>query len=326
MIPLSRRAFALGAAALWALPVRADEYPKRPIKILNGFAPGGSTDAVARFYALKLGDVLKTSVVVENKPGAGQMVAIRSLIGAQPDGYTLYIGTGSSFSQGPGVRKDIGYDPLKDFTLIGLVATTPGVIVVSPKLPAGSLRELAALSNAPDARLNYGSSGIGSASHLQSEYLLKLIGARMVHIPYKADADIMRELSVGSIHMGISPVQGALAAIKSGKAKPLAVTGTKRIKSLPDVPSVRESGIKGIESIDPYTYYGLAGPRGLPPAITARLNAAINQVSAMPDVIAHMQEHLQFDPASSTPADFQKYIEDDITKWNAFGKIVKLTD
>lgn len=263
------------------LPVVADSYPSRPIKILVGFGPGGSTDAVARYYAQKLTEVLKVSVIVDNKPGAGQMVAIRSVLAAPPDGYTIYLGTASALSQLPGVRKDLTYDTLKDFSLIGLVARAPGV--ASPKLPVRTLGELAKLPEALDGKMNYASSGIGSASHLQTEYLLKLTEIRMAHIPFKSDADIMREIAVGSVHLGISPVQGAISSIMGGKVRALAVTGSHRLKGLPDVPSLRESDFKGIAGIEPYTYYGLLGPPGLPRPIISKLNEAVNKVLAMPD-------------------------------------------
>jgi len=323
---ISRRAFTLGAGAALALPALSDTYPSRPIKIMIGFAAAGSTDAVARYYAQKMSEVLKGSVIVENKPGAGQLLAIRSLATAQPDGYTLYLGTASALSQGPGVRKDLPYNPLKDFTLIGMMASAPGVVVISNKLPVKTLRDLVKLSQAEGSNLNYGSSGVGAASHLQTEYLLKLTGMKMTHIPYKADADIMRELTAGTVHLGMSPVQGAMGSITSGRVKALAVTGPKRLKVLPDVPTLTESDFKGLEGIHPYSYYGLVGPVGLPAPIVAKLNDAINRVSSMPEVISHMQERLNFEPESGTPERLRKYIQEDMAKWAALGKVVKLTD
>ena len=206
------------------------------------------------------------------------------------------------------------------------MASAPGVIVASPKLPVRTLGELAKLPEALDGKMNYASSGIGSASHLQTEYLLKLTGIRMAHIPFKSDADIMREIAVGSVHLGISPVQGAISSITGGKVRALAVTGSHRLKGLPDVPSLRESDFKGIAGIDPYTYYGLLGPPGLPRPIISKLNEAVNKVSAMPEVIARMQEQLYFEPEAGPPERLRKYIQDDLGKWNAFGKLVKLTE
>ena len=312
--------------AIAAPSAQADTYPSKPIRIVIGFSAAGSTDALARFYAQKLAEVLKASVIVENKAGGGQIIAIKTVMASPPDGYTLYLGSGSAFSQGPGVRKDLPYDPLKDLTLIGLVATAPGVIIAAPSLPVRSIGELVKYSNAHPTQLNYGSSGIGSASHLQGEYLISLAGIKMAHIPYKADAEIIREMAAGSVHMGMTPVQGAIAHISSGRVKALAVTGSRRLKGLPDVPSLAESGIKGLAGIDPYTYYGLAGPAGLPPAIVNTLNEAINKVSKNPDVAAQLRERQFAEPGIGSPDSFRRYIEEDLKKWREFGKVVKLTE
>jgi len=326
MHTIIRRLFVAIAASSVALVTTANGFPNRPIKILVGFAPGGSTDVVARFYAQKMSEVLKTPVIVDNKPGAGQMVAIRTVQSAQPDGYTLYLGTASALSQLPAIRSDLTYSTLKDFSMIGLMATAPGVVLVSPKLQVNSLRELSRLPQASAGTLNYASSGIGSASHLQTEYLKQVTGIKMAHIPFKADADIMREMYAGTVQFGLTPAQGAMASIASGKVKPLAVTGSHRLKSLPNVPSLKELDFKGIEGIDPYSYYGLVGPSGLPPAVVAKVNEAINKVSSDPAVIKHMQEHLNFEPEVGTPERLRQFIQADIDKWSAFGKLVKLTE
>jgi tripartite-type tricarboxylate transporter receptor subunit TctC len=312
--------------AAFAHAQQTEQYPSRPVRIIIGFAPGGSTDAVARFYAQRMSEVLKVPVLIDNKPGGGQVIAIKSVTTSRPDGYTLYLGSGSAFSQGPGVRKDLPYDPLKDLSLIGLVATAPGVIVVTPSLPVNSVPDLIKYSNENPSKLNYGSSGVGSASHLQSEYLMSVTGIKMTHIPYKADADIMRELSQSSVHMGLAPIQGAMGFLSNGRVRALAVTGTRRLKSLPNVPSLSEVGIKGLDGIDPYTFYGLAGPTGLPTDVIVKLNGSINKVSQNPEFIAHVRERLFAEPAVSTPDSFRKYIEDDLQKWQEFGKVVKLTE
>ncbi|GAA4347229.1 tripartite tricarboxylate transporter substrate binding protein [Variovorax defluvii] len=316
---------ALATASL-APAAMASDFPSRPIKILVGFAPGGSTDVVARFYAQKMSEILKAPVIVDNKPGAGQMVAIRALQAAQADGYTLYLGTASALSQLPAIRSDLSYNTLKDFSMVGLMATAPGVVLVSPKLKVGSLRELARLPEASAGTLNYASSGVGSASHLQTEYLKQVTGIKMAHIPFKADADIMREMYAGTVQFGLTPAQGAMASISSGKVKALAVTGSHRLKSLPDVPSLKELDFKGIEGIDPYSYYGLVGPIGLPSDVVAKLNSAINKVSSDPAVIKQLREHLNFEPEVGSPDRLRKFIQADIDKWAAFGKLVKLTE
>ncbi|MDR6860918.1 tripartite tricarboxylate transporter substrate binding protein [Variovorax guangxiensis] len=294
--------------------------------MIIGFAAGGTTDAIARYYAQKMGEALGTSIVVDNKPGAGQMLAIRSTVSAAPDGYTIYMGTASALSQSPGVRKSTPYDPLKDFSIIGLVASAPGVLVVSPELPVRNLRELANLASAKGGGLNYGSSGVGASSHLQTEYLLRLTGIRMEHIPYKSDSDIMREITAGSIQMGIAPVQGAMGSITSGKVRALAVTGTHRMAALPDVPSLTESDFKGLDGVDPYSYYGLLGPAGLPADVVEKLNDAINQVSRKPEVAAYVQQRLYAEPGFGRPQAFRDYIQRDLAKWRGFARHINLPE
>lgn len=324
LIKVVGRLVAAGLALSMAVAAQADTYPSKPIRIIVGFAAGGTADAIARYYAQKMGEVLKTSVIVDNKAGAGQILAVKSMQAAPADGYTLMMGTGSAFSQGPGVRTDLPFDPLKDFTLIGLMAAAPGVIVVPPQLPVRTMGEFIAYAKANPGTLNYASSGVGSASQLQSAYLASLAGMQMTHVPYKADAEIMRSLADGSAHMGIAPIQGAMASITGGRVRALAVTSSKRAASLPDVPSLTELDVKGLQGIDPYSYYGLIGQLGLPPAVVTTLNDAINQVAKSPEAIAHMQKQMSVEPASGTPQFFRQYIQTDLKKWKDFAKHVKL--
>lgn len=317
-----RKVLLLAALVSVGMPALADTYPSRPIRLLVGFAAGGTTDAIARFYAQKLAIELKTPVVVENKPGAGQIVAIRSLKAAVPDGYTVYMGTGSALSQSPGVRNDLPYDPAKDFSFVGLVGTAQGVIIVNKDVSAKSLGDLVAYASRHPGQLNFGSSGIGSASHLAGEYMSKVSGMTMTHVPYKADADIVQAMYTGSVQVGIAPVQGAVTALTSGKVRALAVTGTRRVPALPAVPSVSEAALKGFEGLDPYTYYGLLGPVGMPEEAVRKLNAAINKVSSSPEVAAQVREKLYAEPASGTPQAFRKQVLDDIARWRQFGKLV----
>ncbi|WP_258234499.1 Bug family tripartite tricarboxylate transporter substrate binding protein [Cupriavidus pinatubonensis] len=317
-----RKVLLLAALVSVGIPALADTYPSRPIRLLVGFAAGGTTDAIARFYAQKLAIELKTPVVVENKPGAGQIVAIRSVKAAAPDGYTVYMGTGSALSQSPGVRNDLPYDPAKDFTFVGLVGTAQGVIIVNKDVSAKSLGDLVAYASRHPGQLNFGSSGIGSASHLAGEYMSKVSGMTMTHVPYKADADIVQAMYTGSVQVGIAPVQGAVTALTSGKVRALAVTGTRRVSALPAVPSVSEAALKGFEGLDPYTYYGLLGPAGMPEESVRKLNAAINKVSSSPEVAAQVREKLYAEPATGTPQAFRKQVLDDIARWRQFGKLV----
>jgi tripartite-type tricarboxylate transporter receptor subunit TctC len=301
----------------------AGEFPNKPIRLLLGFSAGGSTDTIARIYAARLTEVLNTPVIVENRAGGAQTIAIRVMMASPADGYTLFLGTASAMSQGPGVRNDLPYDPLKDFTPIALVGTIPGVIVASPKLPVKSIGDLVAYGKAHPDTLNYGSSGVGSASHLQMEYLAYLSGFKMAHIPYKADAEIMTGIAEGSVQLGFAPLQGALPLIQSGRVRALAVTGNKRIAAIPDVPTLTEADVPGLGVVDPYTYYALVGPRGMPQNVVDKINAAVNEVSKMPATIKAMHERM-YEPGSGTPEDMQHFERQDLEKWRKFGATFKL--
>ena len=322
---LSRPCFVCVVAVLSSF-AQAQQYPSKPIRLILGFGPGGATDVLARVYAQKWSEVLKTPLIVDNRPSAGQIIAVKTVMSAAPDGYTIFFGTGSAFSQGPGVRTDLPFDPLKDLTLIGLASTAPGVIAVTPNLPVRSVRELIEYSKQNPAKLNYASSGVGSASHLQTELLMNLTGAKLTHIPYKSAADINRELQVGTAHVGIMPLEAAVAPVSGGRIRALAVTGSRRHKALPDVASVGEAGVKGLEGIDPYTYYGLAGPARLPQPVIVKLSETMNAVSNMPEVAAQVRERLFNEPVTGSPDSFRKYVETDLAKWKKLRGLVKLAE
>lgn len=322
---LTRRAVLLGgAAAVLARPALAQPFPSRPIRILVGFGAGGGTDTIARVYAQKMQDLLKTPVLVDNRAGASQLLAIRPMLSAPADGYTLFLGTGSSLAQGPGVRSDLGYDPLKDFSLVGMVATAPGVFFVNPSLPIHSMRELVAYAKAHPDKLNYGSAGVGAANHLQTEYFKSVTGTNLTHVPYKSDQDVVLQTVAGAVHVGLTIAQVAIPMVQNGKLRALAVTGGARLPALPDVPSITETGIAELKGIDNYTFYGLVGPAGIPAAVIEQLNAAVNKVSTMPDVVSKMRQTLYYEPTTSTPASFRQYLETELPKWKQLGKTVKI--
>lgn len=320
-------AFLAAALALGsAMGAKAQDFPVRPIKLIVGFSAGGATDSIARLYGQKMSELLKQPFIIDNRPGGGQLAAIRALQAAPPDGYTLYLGTGSSLAQGPGMRKDLPYDPLKDFSLVGLVATTPGVIIIPATLPARTVTELLAYSDSHPDKLNYGSAGHGTASHLQVEYFMSLTGKHWTHVPYKSDGDVVREIGEDRIQFSISTTQQAMPLIRAGKLRALAVTTSQPLGYLPGVPMLKETGVKGLESIEPYTFYGLVAPTGTPAAVVRRLNEAINQVSAMPEVRTQMTDNLFSQPSTSTPAAFRGFMEKELAKWAQVGKTVKLPE
>ena len=304
----------------------AQDYPSQPIKILVGFGSGGATDAISRLYARYMSDILRTPVIVDNKPGANQLVAINALKNSRPNGYTLYVATGSSLAQNPALRSDLGYDPLKDFTLIGMEATIAGVVFVNNDLPVHSIGELVAYAAAHPNTLNYGSAGQGTAGHLANEALSSATGMKITHIPYKSDADVIREVMAGTVQVGIETTLSSIPAIRAGKIRAIAVTSATRLPFLPDVPSVAESGYKSLANLGPHSFYALVGPAGLPAPIVARLNDTLNQISAMPEVVTKMRATFYAEPEQSTPASFRAFVESEQSKWRTIGKTVKITD
>ena len=316
----------LGLAATATVGAFAQDYPSKPIKIVLGFGPGGIGDLVARLYAQKMSELLKAPVIVDNRPGGNQMTAIRALQNSAADGYTLYLATGSSLVQNPGLRKDLGYDPLKDFTLIAMVDTVPGVIITNPRLPVRSVSELIAYAKVNAGKLNYASAGSGSAAHLAAEVVLGATGVTMAHIPYKSDADMVREVTAGTVQLGIMGAANVAPAIKAGNVRGLAVTTPHRLPELPDVPTLAETGINALAELEPYTLHALVGPAGMPGPIVVRLNETINKISAMPDVESRMRKTLMLEPAASTPESLRAFVEKEVTKWAALGKRVKIND
>ena len=322
---MTRRGVLLAAAgSLIAPTVSAQDFPSRPIRMLVGFSAGGGTDAIARIYAQRLQLLLNTPIIVENRPGAGQLLATRAPMSAQPDGYTIFMGTASGLALGPGIRRDLPYDPLTDFTLIGLVASTPGMFVVNPRLPARSMAELIAYARANPGTLNYGSAGIGASSHILVEYLKQVTGVDMVHVPYRSDEELSHEILAGNIQVGLSAAQSAIPLVSSGKLRALAVTGSERLRALPDVPSLAEVAIAGLDGIHNFSFYGLVGPRGMSQPVTDRLNAAINAVPDSPEALAQMRDTLRYDPMRGTPADFRRYLEGEIARWREVGTRLEL--
>jgi tripartite-type tricarboxylate transporter receptor subunit TctC len=320
------RAVAVVAAGLIATAAgHAEQFPSKPIKIVVGFAPGSATDTIARLYGNKLSELLKTPVIVDNKAGGNQMNAIGSVRMSPPDGYTLYAATGSALAMNPAVRKDLPYDPLRDFSFIAFMAVSPGLITVNAALPIRTMEDLVNYAKAKPDALSFGSAGTGSAGHLGGEYLMRQTGIKMVHVPYKSDSEVMREVAAGTVHVGFTTAQFAVPLVGAGKVRAVAADAGQRMSSLPDVPTVAEVKVKGLESLPPYTYFGLVAPAGLPAPVSAMLNEAFNKITAMPDVAKQLHETLQMQPASPlSPEEFKAFVLKEMTKWREVGKNLRL--
>jgi tripartite-type tricarboxylate transporter receptor subunit TctC len=327
ILKFTRRAALLACATTLAFAASAaDPYPARPVKLIVAFGAGGSGDQVARLYGQKMSEILGQPIVVENKPGAQQMVAIRSLQASAPDGYTLYLGTGSSMAQNPALRKDLGYDPRKDFAIVGMLGTVTGVVFCDPKLPVKNMKEFVAYAKANPGKLNYGSAGIGTAGHLAGELLASATGIRMAHIAYKSDADVIREVMAGTVQLGIMTTVNTVQHVKAGNIRGLAVTTSKRLPYLPEVESLSETGIKGMADLEPHTFYTLVGPAGMPAPVVERLVAAIDKASADPDVATRMRTMFYAEPMTGTPATTRAFLDKEFAKWAALSSSIKVTE
>lgn len=285
-------------------------YPDKPVRIIVPFAPGAGTDAMARLVALKLSEIMNASVVVENRTGASGAIGTQYVAQSPADGYTLLL-VASPFTTVAASLPTAGYDPLKSFTPVGMVASGPLVWAANNKLPANNMKELVALAKQQPGKLNYGSAGAGGVNHLVLELLKARTGTFITHIPYRGVAPATMDMVGGQIELVTGTIPALLPFIKNGSVKALAVTSAKRSSALPDVPSMAESGFSGF---DVQNYFAIAAPAATPPAIVNTLNAAINKLVTLPDVVARFKIDA-VEPAPGTPAQLGQFIAADYEAW-----------
>ena len=317
-ISLNRRqalALSAGAVATLAIPaVKAQAsvatYPDRSVKIVVPFAPGAGTDSIARFVALKLGEVMNASFIVDNRAGASGAIGTQYVAQAAADGYTLLL-VASPFTTVAASLPSANYDPLRQFTPVGMIASGPLVWAANNALPAGTMKELIALARQKPGALNYGSAGSGGVNHLVLELLKARTGTFITHIPYRGVAPATMDMIGGQIQLVTGTIPALLPFIKNGSIKPLAVTSAKRSSALPDVPSMAEAGLAGF---DVQNYFALMAPAGTPAAVVNRLNAALNQVLVLPDVLARFKTDA-VEAAPGSPAQLGQFIETDYRAW-----------
>jgi tripartite-type tricarboxylate transporter receptor subunit TctC len=296
--------------AALALPALAQtDWPTRPVRIVVPFAPGGGSDFIARWIAKRLQDELKQPVVVDNKPGAGGNLGVEQGLRSAPDGYTLTL-IASSYTVNASVYK-LDFDPIKDMTPIVQISQGPLVIVSNPGLPAKTLPEFISYAKAHPGEVNFASSGQGSIVHAASELFAMRAGIKMTHVPYKGSGPALTDTMAGQTQVFFSSASTAVPQVNAGKLRVLAVTGPKRIPALPNVPTVMESGVKDYDVI---LWHGLIGPKGLSPAIVAKINAAVNKTLKLKEA----GDSLKADgvaPAGGSPAQFGQTIEREIGMW-----------
>jgi tripartite-type tricarboxylate transporter receptor subunit TctC len=304
-------------AATLAVPHAVGQavYPNKPIKIIAPVQPGGGVDLVARTIADRLGRALNQSIIVDNQSGGGGVVGSMATAKAAPDGYTLMVGYVGTHGTNPAVRK-LPYDAVRDFTPIAMIGGTPNVLVVPPSLPVATLKEFVAFAKANPGRLSYGSSGPGTLTHLAMEQLKIAADLDVVHVPYRGIGPAITDILGGQTQALFPGLAAALPHIRAGKMKPLAVTGTRRHPLLPEVPTFDELGYPGFDGVQ---WYGIVGPANLPAPIVKRLNEEINKLLESPDLRERLSGEA-LEPMPMSPAEFGKYMRDDIAKWSKLAK------
>jgi tripartite-type tricarboxylate transporter receptor subunit TctC len=303
------------AAIAVTVPLGAQEYPAKPVRIIIGFPPGGATDLVSRLMAPKFAGLLKQQFIVDNRAGANGVIGSDLAAKAAPDGYTIHLATVGSLVLSPATGK-VPYDPIKDFAPISQAVSLQNIFIVHPTLPVRSMKDLIALAKAKPGALNFASSGAASPGHLAGELFKSMARVDLVHVPYKGGGPAMIDLIAGHIEIFVAVISTATPQVKAGKARALAVTGPKRAASLPDVPTVAEAALKGYEATN---WYGYVVPAATPRPIIERLHQATVTVLDMPDIRKALLDQ-GIEAAPSSPERFAAYIKAETGKWT---KVIK---
>jgi len=299
-----------------AASICAAAYPERPIRLVVPAAAGGAIDVVGRIVWLKLGEQLGQTIVIDNRGGANNIIGTEIAARSPPDGYTLLI-TAGAHTINPAVYRKLPYDALRDFTPISHIANSGGlVIVVHPSFGARTLQQLIDMARASPGKIAYGSAGFGNSTHIAGEMFQVMAGVKLIHVTYKGAGPAVNDLLGGQIPLMFGPSPVVVPMVQAGRLRPLAFTGLKRSSQLPDVPTVDEAGVKGYENSG---WYGMYGPRGVPKAIVARLNAALVAIVQMPDTRERFAA-LNLEPVGSSPEQFAQFLKDDLEKYARIAK------
>jgi len=294
-----------------ALPAAAQEYPGKPIRVIVAFTPGGTSDIVARMSSQILTEAFGRPSVVENRPGAGGTVGTELAARSAPDGYTLLVGHIGTLAVNPTLYTKIGYDPVRDFAAITLISRAPSIMVVHPSLPVKTVKEFIALARKNPGALEYGSPGSGSAGHLLMSYFTLMTKTDLLHVPYKGTGPALVDLMAGRISTVFTGTPGILPHVQAGRLRIIGISSAQRVASLPDVPTISESGLPGFEVTQ---WWGILAPAGTPRPVITRLNEVFGKALASPE----LRKRLAADgaePAHSTPEAFQAFIKSEVERW-----------
>ena len=325
---MQRRTILRAAPALALAPglsglsgmAQAQGYPDKVIRYIVPVSAGGGSDLVGRTVTERWGKALGQQFVVDNQGGGGGVIACQNTMNAAPDGYTLLQGYVATHGTSPATRK-VPYDPLKDFTPVGMIGATPNVLVIDPKLPVKDFKEFVAYLKANQGKVSYGSAGAGSLTHLTMELMAQQLGTPMVHVPYRGIAPALTDAMGGQTQAVFPGLAAALPHIRGGRVRALAVTGNARAPQLKDVPTLDELGLKNFDAVQ---WYGVVGPARMPPAVVQKLNESLATVLQAPD----MREKLSgeaVEPMVMSAADFGAYIQKDVARWTALAKAQKIS-
>lgn len=306
-----------GVAATWPVAARAQvpafDYPTRPITLVVPYAPGGGNDVLARGVAEPMSKTLGQRIVIENHGGAGGSIGTRQVATAAPDGYTLGLGGTGTLAIDPTLYPNAGYDPRKEFAPVGLIATSPLILLVNPSLPAHDVQELIALAKSQPGKLSYASAGTGSGIHLATVLFATAAGIELTHVPYRGTGPALTDLLGGHVALYFSSLPSALGLVKDGKLRALGVTGLKRSAIFPDVPTVAEQGLPGFEAV---LHYGIVAPAGTPRPIIDKLNTAMREALGDPSISNRFAAE-GAEPLVTTPEEYAADIDREERKWSA---------
>lgn len=303
---------ALLAIASTTGPVQAQTWPSHPIRLIVPVAAGGTLDLLARTVSIKLGELLGQPIIVENRPGATTSIGEEYVVRQPPDGYTLLM-SGITLATQPFMRANLPYDPLQDFTMISLVATSGNIIVVNPAVPVKTVADLIQLAKSSPTPLFYGTPAFGATGHLAAEMFNQMAGTKLQQVPYKGAAPALQDLIGGQIQLTFDNIPAVINHIRSGRIRAVAVTTAKRYRDLPDIPTIAESGLPGYEIV---AWFGLVAPAKLPQEITNRLYTEIARTLKDPVVLGRLDK-MGFEPVGSTPAEFLAYVKVEVDKLGA---------
>jgi tripartite-type tricarboxylate transporter receptor subunit TctC len=312
----------LGVCALAivaAAPAAAQDYPRKPVRVVIPYAPGGGTDIVSRIIGQKLSERFGHAFIMDNRPGAASMLATEIVARASPDGYTIIL-SDTPHTINPSVFGKVPFDPIKDFTPIAMVASSPLMLVVHPSVPVATLADFVKLAKAQPGKINLGSGGTGATTHVVGELFKLRAGVNLNHIPYKGTGPALADVVGGQIQSTFTTTPGAIPHVKAGRLKALGVSTLKRSIGAPDVPTFEESGIKDFEAAN---WYGFQAPAGLPKPVLARLSEEILRAAQLPDVRERFIS-IALDPVTMPPEQFQKFIAAEVRKWSGVVKAANI--